>query len=105
MIKPVLDHDFIPARVWNDEFLKTATKPFCMAVEREDGLVLRIDTFLGDDVEKNKFFVERKIKTMLWAAGGWKVLLAGDHEIYEYIKEAYSADGLRAFDVDFWSTV
>ena len=105
MIKPVLDHDFIPARVWNDEFLSTATKPFCMAVEREDGLVLRIDTFLGDDAEKNRFFVERKIKTMLWVAGGWKVMLAGDHDIYEYIRDAYSADGLRAFDVDFWSTV
>lgn len=105
MIKPVLDSDFIPARVYNDEFLKTATKPFSIAVEREDGLVYRIDTFLGDDFEKNCFFVERKVKMMLWAAGGWKVILSGDHEVYEYIKKAYTADGIRAFDVDFWSTV
>ncbi len=105
MIKPVLDHDFIPARVWNDEFLKTASKPFCMAVEREDGLVLRTDTFLGDDPEKNRFFAERKIKTMLWIAGGWKIMLAGDHDVYEYIRDAYRPEGLRAFDAEFWSSV
>lgn len=105
MIKPVLDHDFIPAKVWNDEFLKTANRPFTMAVEREDGLVFRIDTFLGDDFEKNCFFVERKIKHVLWAAGGWKIMLCGDHAVYEYIRDAYTAEGLRAFDVDFWGTV
>ncbi len=105
MIKPILDHDFIPAKVWNDEFLKTATRPFTMAVEREDGLVFRIDTFLGDDFEKNCFFVERKLKHVLWAAGGWKIMLCGDHDVYEYIDKAYKPDGLRAFDVDFWGTV
>jgi len=105
MIKPVLDHDFIPAKVWNDEFLKTASRPFTMAVEREDGLVYRIDTFLGDDFEKNCFFVERKLKHVLWAAGGWKIMLCGDHDVYEYINAAYKPDGLRAFDVDFWGTV
>ena len=105
MIKPVLDHDFIPAKVWNDEFLKTANRPFTMAVEREDGLVFRIDTFLGDDFEKNCFFVERKLKHVLWAAGGWKIMLCGDHDVFEYIDKAYKPDGLRAFDVDFWGTV
>lgn len=105
MIKPVLDANFIPAKVWNDEFLSTAKHPFCIAVEREDGLVFRVDTFLGDDKEKNNFYVERKVKHILWAAGGWKVMLSGDHDVYEYIRDAYTADGLRAFDVDFWSTV
>lgn len=105
MIQPVLDRDFIPARVWNDEFLRTASRPFCMAVEREDGLVLRVDTFLGNDAAKNRFYAERRLKTMLWIAGGWKIMLAGDHDVYEYIKKAYSTGGLRAFDADFWSTV
>lgn len=105
MITPVLDSKFIPARVWNDEFLKTADKPFCIAVEREDGLIYRVDTFLGADDNKNRFYVERKIKTILWVAGGWKVMLAGDHSVYEYIRDAYTRDGLRQFDVDFWSTV
>ncbi len=105
MIKPVLDPNFMPARVWNDEFLKTADRPFSIAVEREDGLVFRVDTFLGDNENKNNFYVERKVKHILWAAGGWKVMLAGDHKVYEFIADAYTKDGLRAFDVDFWGTV
>ncbi|MBE6754148.1 MAG: ROK family protein [Ruminococcaceae bacterium] len=105
MIKPVLDHDFIPARVFNEEFLKTATRPFTVAVEREDSLVYRVDTFLGDDAAKNRLYAERLIKFLLWSAGGWKIMMGGDHDVYEYIKEAYTLEGLRAFDVDFWSTV
>ena len=105
MIKPVLDGDFIPARVYNDEFAKNATRPFVLAVEREDGLVFRVDTKLCDDADKNNFYIERLVKTLLWSAGGWRIMTSGDHGVYEYLKAAYTADGLRAFDVDFWSTV
>lgn len=104
MILPKLDKDFIPAVVYNREFLKKADKPFVIAIEREDGLVYRKDTFLTDNFEENCFYVERLIKTILWAAGGYKVHLAGDDAVYEYIKEAYTLTGLRAFDVDFWQT-
>lgn len=105
MIKPVLDQAFIPARVYNEEFLKTATRPFTIAVEREDSLIYRVDTFLGDDADANNFYAERLIKFLLWSAGGWKIILSGDEAVYQYIKEAYTPTGLRAFDVDFWSTV
>ena len=105
MIKPVLDADFIPARVYNDEFARTAHRPFVLAVEREDGLVFRVDTKLGDDADKNNFYIERLVKTLLWSAGGWRIMTCGDRGVYEYLKKAYTRDGLRAFDVDFWSTV
>lgn len=105
MLKPVLDPEFIPARVYNDQFLKTATRPFTVAVEREDSLVYRVDTFLGDDRDANNFYVERLVKFLLWSAGGWKIIISGDDDVYEYIREAYTSTGLRAFDVDFWSTV
>lgn len=104
MILPKLDHDFIPAVVYNREFLKKADKPFVIAIEREDGLVYRKDTFLTDNFEENCFYVERLIKTILWAAGGYKVHLAGDEAVYKYIKTVYSKNGERAFDVDFWET-
>lgn len=104
MIQPVLDREFIPAVLYNREFLKHATHPFSVAVEREDGLVYRRDTMLGDDYAENCRYAERLIKTILWCAGGWKVMLAGDRAVYEYIRDAYTADGLRSFDVDFWST-
>ena len=104
MISPILDHDFVPAVYFNRDFLAKATKPFAIAVEREDGLVYRRDTKLGADPAENRRYAERLIKTILWCAGGWKVMLAGDHDVFEYIRDAYTKEGLRAFDVDFWST-
>ncbi|MGN0164571.1 MAG: ROK family protein [Lachnospiraceae bacterium] len=104
MILPVLDHDFIPAVVYNRNFLAKANIPFSVAVEREDGLVYRKDTFLTDNFEDNCFYIERLIKTLLWSAGGFKVHLSGDIDVYNYIKDIYTENGLRAFDVDFWQT-
>ena len=104
MILPKLDHDFVPAVYFNRDFLKTADRPFSVAVEREDGLVYRRDTRLGSDFAQNCRYAERLIKTMLWCAGGWKVMIAGDEAVFAYIRDAYTKTGLRAFDVDFWST-
>ena len=104
MIKPILDNDFLPAIVYNREFLKKATREFSVAVEREDGLVYRKDTLLTEDFDENCFYVERLLKTLLWCAGGYKVHIAGDKSVYEYIMNCYTREGLRAFDVDFWET-
>ena len=104
MILPKLDPDFVPAYVYNKEFLKTASKPFSIAVERENGLIYRKDTFLSDDEEKNNFYVERLVKMLLWAAGGFRIHMAGDDKVFEFIKKAYTREGLRKFDVDFWET-
>ena len=90
MIQPILDRDFVPAVYFNRDFLAKATRPFSIAVEREDGLVYRRDTKLGDNKEENCRYAERLIKTILWCAGGWKVMLAGDHDVYEYIRDAYT---------------
>ena len=104
MIQPKLDPDFLPAVYFNRDFLRKASRPFSVAVEREDGLIYRRDTMLGDDPEQNCRYAERLIKTMLWCAGGWKVMIAGDTTVFSYIRDAYTRIGLRAFDVDFWST-
>jgi predicted NBD/HSP70 family sugar kinase len=48
---------------------------------------------------------ERLAKTILWVVGGFKIYVAGSKSIYEYLKKAYTLDGLRAFDVDFMSGV
>lgn len=104
MIRPILDKEFIPAVVYNRNFLKKADRPFAIAVEREDGFVYRKDTFLTNDFEENCFYAERLLKTLLWSAGGYKVHISGDIQVYEYIKSVYTRDGLRSFDVDFWET-
>ena len=105
MIKPILDQEFIPAIVYNRKFLETATRPLQIAVERENGLIYRYDTKIGEDKDANNFYVERLIKMLLWAVGGFKIYLNGDKDVYEYIKEAYTMEGLRKFDVEFMSGV
>src|SRR5262249_17779126 len=50
-------------------------------------------------------YVERTIKFLLWARGGWKIHLAGPRALCERIRDCYSASGARAFDVDLMTKV
>jgi len=104
MLKPILDQDFIPAIVWNNEFLKTADRPFSISVERENGLVYSYHTKIGDDAEKNEFYIERLVKAILWIAGGYRITLFGDEDVYKYIKNCFEG-GIRKFDSDFMSRI
>ncbi|WP_079535815.1 ROK family protein [Phoenicibacter congonensis] len=100
---PVLDEEFIPFGVWMKEFLKEATRPVSVAVEREDGKVSVRDTFIRDDsfAEANYRFLERFIKFELWSIGGFKVYIKGADEIAAKLKETYSSTGEREFDFGF----
>lgn len=100
---PVLDEEFIPFGVWMKEFLKEATRPVSVAVEREDGKVSVRDTFIRDDsyAEANYRFLERFIKFELWSIGGFKVYIKGADEIAAKLKETYSPTGEREFDFGF----
>jgi len=105
---PVLDSTFIPLSAFNREFLKTAKKPLSVAVERSGGLISVYDTFIHgteDMKEADDYYVDRLVKFLLWAKGGFKVYICGDENIYNYIKETYSKDGARAFDFDFMERV
>lgn len=55
--------------------------------------------------EWNFRIAERLAKTILWVVGGYKISVSGSQKIYEGLKKAYTADGARAFDVDFMSGV
>ncbi len=59
---------------------------------------------IGKDAENFKF-VERIAKTLLWVAGGYKIVIAGSEVIGEYIKNAFSHGGSREFDVKFMERV
>lgn len=105
---PVLDETFIPLAAFNSAFLKTAKNPIAIAVERNSGLVAVYDTFIHKTDEMYSadcFYVERLVKLLLWAKGGFKVLICGDEKIADYIKETYSKDGKRAFDNKFMARV
>lgn len=55
--------------------------------------------------EENFRFVERLSKSLLWVAGGYKIVIAGSDVVGKKIKEAYTVGGLREFDVKFMERV
>ena len=81
-----------------------------IAWEREDGKVFRYDLPIPKrlDASAVKFVshvVERIAKFTLWAAGGWKLYLAGPDAVVKPVAKAYTKKGLRAFDYDFFSSI
>lgn len=105
---PELDKTFAPLIAFNREFLKTAKKPIAIAVERSGGLISVYNTFIhgtADMAAADNYYVDRLVKFLLWARGGFRVTICGDESVYNYMKETYSKAGGRAFDFDFMERV
>ena len=107
-----LDPKFQPLSVVIREMRK-ATKDngqdIVIAVERNKGYTTTYKTRIfadgtGHD-EENFKFVERIAKSLLWVAGGYKVIIAGSEVVGAKIKEAFTYGGLRDFDVKFMENV
>jgi len=96
---PVYDPGFIPMAQFNKAFLAQAKKPIAICVERDGGLRTVHSTYItGTNHEADRYFVERMVKFLLWARGGYKVIICGDDGIAAHIKEAFSNTGKYAFD-------
>ena len=105
---PKLDPAFIPMLKFNRAFLSTARKPVSIAVERSDGQIATVHTFVhgtSEMAEADHYYVNRLVKTILWMKGGFRVYVAGDEGTYEYLKKAYSSGGEQDFDFNFMSSV
>ena len=100
---PALDESFIPFGVWQQAYLKKAKRPFKLAVCRDQGQVSVFSSFLRDEsfAEANFRYLERTVKFLLWAVGGWKIQLLGCDKEAERLKEVYSPEGERHFDAGF----
>lgn len=99
--QPKLDPKFIPMGKFFDAFLEDAKEPIAIGVERNGGQISVYDTFIHgtpEMLEADKYYIERLVKFLLWGKGGFRVTIFGNTEIYNYIKETYSATGARAFD-------
>ena len=102
---PELDPGFIPFGIWANEYEKAATKPVAIAVERDKGQVSVRHTKIHGTPEMadaDYRYLERYMKFLLWSIGGFKVSICGCSEITKRIQKAYSFDGERAFDCDFF---
>ncbi len=107
-----LDPKFQPLSLVIRE-MREATKEngqdIVIAIERNKGYTTTYKTRIfadgtGHD-EENFRFVERLTKSLLWVAGGYKVIIAGSEAVGAKIKEAFSYGGLRDFDIKFMERV
>lgn len=105
---PELDPGFIPMYKFNHAFLADAKKPVGIAVERADGEMASVHTFIhGTDElrEADRYYIRRLVKSILWMKGGFKVYVSGDEDIYKYLCGCFSAEGSQAFDWDYFANI
>lgn len=108
-----LDKGFRPLalemRKMNAETKGDKGQDLIIGVERTNGATFVYKTRIFKDGtghdRRNATFAERIAKSILWVAGGFKIIAAGSEKVGNYIKRAYTKKGLRAFDVGFFETV
>ena len=105
---PELDPGFIPLGKFFTAFLRGASQPVSLAVERAGGEVAVYNTFIHgtpEMYEADKYYIDRLVKMLLWMKGGFKVYISGSEAMYEAVKDAYRPGGSREFDADFMANV
>lgn len=109
---PQLDKNFRPMVVEFRNYVKAVesaqNKPVKICVERNDGYnyIFGYKVFAcADKADENNLMAERIAKTILWLVGGYKIYVLGDDGIYQYLKDAYTDTGIRAFDKNFMERV
>jgi len=106
-----LDPGFLPATVFNRSYVAAAKKsgqtvPLVIGLEREGGLSSRFETVVKREPDAETLrYVERLVKFLLWARGGWRIRLGGPMAIGNHLSLVYSKIGTRSFDFNFMSRV
>ncbi len=109
-----LDPDFYPIALGNRRYLEAVQAsdrrtPLVIAIERDLGHISRFETEIftpGSPHDADTLlYVERLVKFLLWARGGWRVVIAGPREVGEYIRRVYSSTGARHFDFQFMGNI
>lgn len=99
-----LDPGFQPAVLWSRAYVAAVrasgdAAPLVIGLERECGLVSRYETVVKSAADADTLrYVERVVKFLLWARGGWKIFVGGPRAIGEFIRKQYSLRGARKFD-------
>ena len=104
---PILDPEFTPILRFNQAFLKTASKPVSIAVERADGQMATTHTYIHgtpEMAEADRYYIDRLVKTELWMKGGFRIYV-NDKDVCDYLKSVYCKGGAREFDWDYFANV
>lgn len=96
---PELDAGFIPLNQFNREFLKKAFKPVGIALERANGEMASVSTYITGDDAASRYYINRLVKTLLWMKGGFRVYCTDD-DMYRYLHDVAFCDGGEQ-DFDF----
>jgi len=110
-INAPLDQASRPAALANQDYLEITqrsekTTSLVIGLEREDGCLSRFETPVLDEPDDHTLYhVERVVKFLVWAWGGWKIHMGGPRTIGEHIRNCYAVGGARAFDADLMSRV
>ena len=112
MVSAKLDPGFRPLSLVCAEIrekTKESGQDIVIGCERHKGLMKVYKTRIFEDGagrdEENFRFVERLVKSLLWIAGGYKIIIAGGGAVGPRIKEAFSGKGLRDFDCNFMAKI
>ena len=108
--RPPLDPTFVPMAAFVRAFEASARngKEIGIAVERNQGYIAARRVKIHGTPERREAdlaYVERTVKMLLWAYGGYKITICGDEAVGAFIADTYRIGGRREFDVDFMSTV
>lgn len=108
----LIDKNFKPFCLVYEEFKNDVKKqggePFAICIERNGGYrhTYRLEILKGkENFDRNLLITERILKCLLWVFGGYKVILGGDNELCQKLKEIYSPNGKRSFDFFFMSKI
>jgi predicted NBD/HSP70 family sugar kinase len=100
---PELDPDFQPAVLWNRAYQASVKDgvPLVLALEGQQGRISRYETRVRAGVDGETLrYVERLVKFLLWARGGWRLVIAGPAGLAAAVAAAYGPGGARAFDAE-----
>jgi predicted NBD/HSP70 family sugar kinase len=108
-VPAVLDPGYRPAALATRNYRRAVAAagksiPFPIALERNNGLVTRLTVHIlppGSPQDADTLrYLERSIKFLLYARGGFRLHLGGPRAFAEPLRALYSAQGARAFDAD-----
>jgi hypothetical protein len=103
---PVLDSQYIPMSLFCRAFQRVAKIPITICVERNNGLRAVFPTCItGQNRAADAFYLERTVKFLLWAKGGFRVTLCGCDDLAALLQKDYAPGGRRAFDSAFMAQV
>lgn len=106
-----LDPSFEPASVFQRDYHAAVAASrkgvrLVLGLERDNGLVSRYETLVHPDADaRTARFVERMVKFLLWARGGWKLYVGGPKALGELVRKAYSPRGARKFDCEMMTRI